>query len=139
MDTPEPRFSRRGERQLAVQVLAMPAYTNPNGDIFGGWLMSQVDIAGSIIAYQVARGRVATVAVNQFQFIGPVLVGDVVSCYAEALAIGTTSIRVRIETFVERARDPENVLRVAEAELTYVALDENGRKRAVPKTETTTR
>ena len=72
-----------GDRQLSVRVLAMPADNNPSGDIFGGWLMSQVDIAGSIVSMQVAQGRVATVAVHDFQFIKPVLVGDLVSCYAE--------------------------------------------------------
>lgn len=121
-----------GERQLTVRVLAMPADTNPSGDIFGGWLMSQVDIAGSILAIQVAQGRVVTVAVHDFQFIRPVLVGDLVSCYAEVERKGRSSVRVRVEVFAERERDPRTVDRVAEASITYVAVDENARSRPLP-------
>ena len=122
-----------GERQLTVRVLAMPADTNPSGDIFGGWLLSQVDIAGSILAVQVAQGRVATVAVHDFQFIKPVLVGDLVSCYAEVERRGRSSVRIKVEVFAERERDPRTVDRVADAALTYVAVDENGRSRALPE------
>lgn len=116
-----------GERQLTVRVLAMPADTNPSGHIFGGWLMSQVDIAGSVIATQVADARVATVAVHDFQFEKPVHVGDLVSCYAEVERKGNTSIRVKVEVYAERDRDPHTVGRVAVASITYVGLDENGR------------
>lgn len=123
-----------GDRQLSVRVLAMPADTNPSGDIFGGWLMSQVDIAGSIVSMQVAQGRVATVAVHDFQFIKPVLVGDLVSCYAEVERRGRTSIRVHVEVFAERERDPNSVDRVAEASLTYVAVDEHSHPRELPST-----
>jgi len=121
-----------GERQLTVRVLAMPADTNPSGDIFGGWLMSQVDIAGSIVAIQVAQGRVATVAVHDFQFLKPVLVGDLVSCYAEVERRGRTSVRVHVEVFAERERDPNSVDRVAEASFTYVAVDELSHPRELP-------
>jgi len=121
-----------GERQLTVRVLAMPADTNPSGDIFGGWLMSQVDIAGSILAVQVAQGRVVTVAVHDFQFLRPLLVGDLVSCYAEVERQGRSSVRIRVEVFAERERDPRTVERVADAALTYVAVDENGRSRQLP-------
>jgi acyl-CoA thioesterase YciA len=121
-----------GERQLTVRVLAMPADTNPSGDIFGGWLMSQVDIAGSILAVQVAQGRVVTVAVHDFQFLRPLLVGDLVSCYAEVERQGRSSVRIRVEVFAERERDPRTVERVADAALTYVAVDENGRSRELP-------
>ena len=120
------------DRQLSVRVLAMPGDTNPSGDIFGGWLMSQVDIAGSIVAMQVAQGRVATVAVHDFQFIKPVLVGDLVSCYAEVERRGRTSVRVHVEVFAERERDPNSVDRVAEASLTYVAVDEHAIPRELP-------
>ena len=121
-----------GDRQLAVRVLAMPADTNPSGDIFGGWLMSQVDIAGSIIAVQAAQGRVATVAVHEFQFLKPVSVGDLVSCYAQTERRGRTSIRILVEVFSERERDPNSVARVANASITYVAVDANARPRPLP-------
>ena len=110
----------------------MPGDTNPSGDIFGGWLMSQVDIAGSIVSMQVAQGRVATVAVHDFQFIKPVLVGDLVSCYAEVERRGRTSVRVHVEVFAERERDPNSVDLVAEASLTYVAVDEHSHPRELP-------
>ncbi len=121
-----------GERQLTVRVLAMPADTNPSGDVFGGWLMSQVDIAGSILAIQVAQGRVVSVAVHDFQFIKPVLVGDLVSCYAEVERKGRTSVRIKVEVFAERERDPRTVDRVAEASITYVAVDATAKPRPLP-------
>jgi len=125
----EPR--KRGDRQLAIRVMAMPANTNGSGHIFGGWLMSQVDIAGSTVAYQIARGRVVTAAINSFQFLGPVFVGDLISCYAQVKKTGRTSIRVDVEVLAERERDPDSVHRVAEATLTYVAVDDNSRPRPV--------
>jgi len=121
-----------GEWQLTVRVLAMPADTNPTGDVFGGWLMSQVDIAGSILAVQVAQGRVATVAVHEFQFLKPVLVGDLVSCYTELEHTGNTSVRVRVEVYAERERDPRTVEQVANASITYVAVDDNATPRKLP-------
>ena len=121
-----------GERQLTVRVLAMPADTDPSGDVFGGWLMSQVDIAGSILAIQVAQGRVVSVAVHDFQFIKPVLVGDLVSCYAEVERKGRTSVRIKVEVFAERERDPRTVDRVAEASITYVAVDATAKPRPLP-------
>jgi len=117
---------------LAVRVLAMPAYTNPQGDIFGGWLMSQVDIAGSILAVQRAQGRVATVAVHNFQFLKPVYVGDLVSCYAEYEREGRTSVRIKVDVYSERERDPNSVKKVASASITYVAVDAESRPRALP-------
>ena len=117
---------------LAVRVLAMPADTNPQGDIFGGWLMSQVDIAGSILAVQRAQGRVATVAVHNFQFLKPVYVGDLVSCYAQLEQEGRTSVRVGVEVYSERERDPDSVRKVASASITYVAVDSDSRPRPLP-------
>jgi len=117
---------------LAVRVLAMPADTNPQGDIFGGWLMSQVDIAGSILAIQRAQGRVATVAVNDFQFLKPVYVGDLVSCYSTLEHEGRTSVRVKVEVYSERERDPASVKKVASASITYVAVDSESRPRVLP-------
>jgi acyl-CoA thioesterase YciA len=110
----------------------MPADTNPQGDIFGGWLMSQVDIAGSILAVQRAQGRVATVAVHNFQFLKPVYVGDLVSCYAQLEQEGRTSVRVGVEVYSERERDPDSVKKVASASITYVAVDSDSRPRPLP-------
>ncbi|MFT3760803.1 acyl-CoA thioesterase [Thauera sp.] len=120
------------DKQPALRVMPMPADLNPAGDVFGGWVMSMVDIAGAIPAVRRARSRVATVAVNSFVFKQPVSVGDLVSFYAEVIAAGRTSITVDVEVFAER--DPENpvVVKVTEAQLTYVALDDKGRKRPLP-------
>lgn len=120
------------DKQPALRVMPMPADLNPAGDVFGGWVMSMVDIAGSIPARRRARSRVATVAVNSFVFKQPVSVGDLVSFYAEVIAVGRTSITVDVGVFAER--DPENpvVVKVTEAQLTYVALDDKGRKRPLP-------
>ena len=117
----------------ALRVVPMPADANHNGDIFGGWIMAQVDVAGGTVAGRVARGRVATVAVKQFVFKQPVQVGDVLSLYAEVVRIGTTSITVNVEVFAERGRTESKVVKVTEATLTYVAIDAKGRPRPVPK------
>ena len=120
------------DKQPALRVMPMPADLNPGGDVFGGWVMSMVDIAGAIPAVRRARSRVTTVAVNSFTFKQPISVGDLVSFYAEVTAVGRTSITVDVEVFAER--DPENpvVVKVTEARLTYGALDDKGRKRPVP-------
>jgi acyl-CoA thioesterase YciA len=115
-----------------VRTLAMPADANPSGDIFGGWLMSQMDIAGGIAANARALGRVATVAVEGMEFHLPVDVGDLVSCYADIVRIGRTSMTIRVETFVLRHETGET-LKVTEGTFTYVALDPEGRPRPVPQ------
>lgn len=120
---------------LLLRTLAMPADTNPNGDIFGGWIVSQMDIAGGILAKETAQGRVVTVAVDRIQFIRPVKVGDVVCCYGKVERIGTTSITIRLEVWVnpvlrEEERNAER-FRVTEATFTYVAIDKEGKKRPV--------
>jgi acyl-CoA thioesterase YciA len=114
-----------------IRVAPMPRDSNQSGDIFGGWIMAQVDIAGSIPAARVARGRVATVAVNSFQFKQPVFVGDLVSFYAEVVRVGRTSITVNVEVYAQRRPEREQVVKVTEATLTYVAVDENRRPRVV--------
>lgn len=119
------------DRTPAIRVLAMPADTNAAGDIFGGWLMSQVDIAGSIAAYRHAGGRVVTVAINSFRFINPVFVGDLVSCYSEVVSIGRTSMVVDVQVFAERERGNLETQQAAEARLTYVAIDAQRRPRPV--------
>jgi acyl-CoA thioesterase YciA len=118
--------------QPSTRVLAMPADTNPAGDIFGGWIMSQVDIAGSIAAHRHAGGRAVTVAVNAFQFKQPVYVGDLISCYARIQKVGNSSMTVFVEVYAERERQQVEVVKVTEATLTYVALDASGRPRPVP-------
>ncbi|MCK5723288.1 MAG: acyl-CoA thioesterase [Gammaproteobacteria bacterium] len=112
-------------KQPEIRVLPMPANTNASGDIFGGWLMSQVDIAGSIAAHRYVGNRVVTVAVNEFIFIKPVLVGDLISIYADIVHIGNTSIRIALEVMAEHERGKDKAQKVAEAILTYVSLDEN--------------
>ncbi len=119
-----------GFREPAVRTLTMPADANASGDIFGGWLLSQMDIAGGIAAHDLAHGRVATVAVEAMEFHLPVYVGDLVSCYAEVTRVGRTSITVHVETEAKR-RDTGETIKVTEGIFVYVALDENGRPRPV--------
>lgn len=120
------------DRHAALRIMTMPADLNPAGDVFGGWIMANVDIAGAIPARRRAKTRVATIAVNSFLFKQPVSVGDLVSFYAEVRSTGRTSVTVDVEVYAER--DPENpvVVKVTEATLTYVALDNEGRKRMIP-------
>ncbi|MDC0362059.1 acyl-CoA thioesterase [Halioglobus sp.] len=115
---------------LALQTVAMPKDTNASGDIFGGWLLSQMDIAGLITAMKVADGRASTVAINGMAFLTPVHVGAVVSCYCEVLDIGRSSIRILVEVWInsQHSGDP---LKVTEGEFVFVAIDQNGRTRAI--------
>jgi len=113
-----------------IRVVAMPADANAAGDIFGGWIMSQVDIAGSVVATRRAAGRVVTVAVNSFEFHQPVFIGDLVSCYAEVTRVGNTSLTVDVKVYAERNR-VESPIRVTQAVLTYVAVDDNRKPRPV--------
>ena len=119
------------DKQPALRVVPMPADANQNGDIFGGWIMSQVDIAGGTVAGRIARGRVATVAVKQFVFKQPVQIGDVLSFFVELERVGRTSITVTVEVYAERRPDDPKVVKVTEATLTYVAIDRDGRPRTV--------
>lgn len=124
-------MDRPPDFEPAVRTLAMPADTNPAGDIFGGWLLAQMDIAAGIVAARRARGRVATVAVDAMSFHQPVFVGDVVSCYARVVRVGRTSIRLHVEVWVDRGRTGETV-KVTEGTFTCVAIDDNRRPRPVP-------
>ena len=119
-------------RQPALRVMPMPADANQYGDIFGGWIMAQVDIAGATIAMHRARGRVATVAVNSFVFKQPVSVGDVLSFFAEVVATGRTSIKINVEVYAERNPGKPITVKVTEATLSYVAIDAQGIKRELP-------
>ena len=120
------------DRQLVMRVMPMPADANGNGDIFGGWIMAQVDLAGAVIPSRIAKGRIATVAVNQFIFKQPVSMGDLLSFYAKVERVGKTSITVNVEVFAERNPADLHVVKVTEANLTYVAIDRNGRPRQIP-------
>jgi acyl-CoA thioesterase YciA len=120
-------------KQPALRVLPMPADANQNGDIFGGWIMAQVDIAGGTVAGKLARGRVATVAVKEFVFKEPVQIGDLLSFYVDVEKIGNTSITVTVEVYAERRPENPRVVKVTEATLTYVAIDSAGRPRPVPR------
>jgi acyl-CoA thioesterase YciA len=114
-----------------LRVIPLPADANQSGDIFGGWIMSQVDLAGAVPAMRMAGGRVATVAVNSFVFKQPVFVGDVISLYAEVLRVGRTSITVTVEVYAQHRSDSKRAVKVTEAVLTYVAVGEDRRPRVV--------
>ena len=115
-----------------LRVVPMPADANVHGDVFGGWIMAQVDIAGSLPAVRRANGRVATVAVNSFLFKQPVFVGDLLSFYAHVVRVGTTSVTVNVEVFAERMRLQSEVIKVTEATLTYVATGDDRKPRVLP-------
>jgi acyl-CoA thioesterase YciA len=119
-------------KEPVLRVLPMPADANHHGDIFGGWIMAQVDIAGGVLAARHARGRVATVAVNSFQFKQPVQIGDLLSFYAEIVRVGNTSITINVEVYAQRNPEEIEVVKVTEATLTYVATDKDRRPRKVP-------
>ncbi|MCC6611589.1 MAG: acyl-CoA thioesterase [Burkholderiales bacterium] len=119
-------------KEPVLRVVPMPADVNVHGDVFGGWIMAQVDLAGGVAAMQRARGRVATVAVNAFQFKQPVYMGDVLSFYADVVRVGNTSLTIRVEVYAQRSPVDVEVVKVTEATLTYVATDENRRPRPVP-------
>ena len=119
--------------ELVMRVAPMPADANSNGDIFGGWIMAQVDVAGSVQPARIARGRIATVAVNQFVFKQAVSIGDLLSFYSRVERVGTTSITVHVEVYAERNPEAPELVKVTEANLTYVAIDRQGKPRPVPK------
>ncbi len=120
------------DRELVMRVMPMPADSNANGDVFGGWIMAQVDLAGAVLPARVAKGRIATVAVDEFVFKQPVSVGDLLSFYAHVLKIGRTSVRVRVEVYAERNPADLKVVKVTEATVTYVAIDGHGQPRPLP-------
>ncbi|HEY9237847.1 MAG TPA: acyl-CoA thioesterase [Burkholderiaceae bacterium] len=120
------------DRQLVLRVMPMPADANGNGDIFGGWIMAQVDIAGAVLPARIAKGRIVTVAVNEFIFKQPVSVSDLLSFYAKVERIGRTSVTVNVEVYAERNPANLQVVKVTEANLTYVAIDKDGQPRPIP-------
>ena len=121
------------DSELVLKVIPMPADCNANGDIFGGWVMAQVDLAGSVIPARHTGGRMATVAVKEFIFKQPVRVGDILSFYSQLVRIGRTSVTVKVQVFAERFHSQGQFVKVTEASVTYVAIDENGKPRAIMK------
>lgn len=121
--------------RLSTRAIAMPADTNPFGHVFGGWLMSQMDLAGGTHSYRRARGHTPTVAVEGMEFHQPVYVGDEVSCYTEIIRVGRTSLSVRVEAWVRRHGGSDSLVKVTSAVFTYVAVDDKGKKRPVPPEE----
>ena len=121
------------DMELVLKVIPMPADCNANGDIFGGWVMAQCDLAGSVIPARHAKGRMATVAVNEFVFKQPVRLGDILSFYSKLVRVGRTSITVTVEVFAERFKAQGEYIKVTEATFTYVAIDDNGRPRPIVK------
>jgi acyl-CoA thioesterase YciA len=121
------------DMELVLKVIPMPADCNANGDIFGGWVMAQCDLAGSVIPARYAKGRMATVAVNEFIFKQPVRLGDILSFYSKLVRLGRTSVSVTVEVFAERYRRQGEYIKVTEATFTYVAIDENGRPTPIVK------
>ena len=121
------------DQELVLKVIPMPGDCNANGDIFGGWVMAQVDLAGSVLPARYTQGRMATVAVNEFIFKQPVRVGDILSFFSKVVRIGRTSISVKVEVFAERFRNQGSYIKVTEALVTYVAIDDAGKPREIPK------
>lgn len=121
------------DREPTLRLVPMPSDTNAAGDIFGGWIMSQVDIAGSIAAHKHVKDRVVTVAVNEFQFHQPVYVGDLVSCYATVAKTGRTSVTIFVEVYAERQRSIGECIKVTEATLVYVAIGEDRQPKVIDK------
>ena len=121
------------DMELVLKVIPMPADVNANGDIFGGWVMAQCDLAGSVIPARYAKGRMATVAVNEFIFKQPVRLGDILSFYSKMVKIGRTSITVTVEVFAERFKAQGEYLKVTQATFTSVAIDDNGRPRPIER------
>ena len=120
------------DMELVLKVIPMPGDTNGNGDIFGGWVMAQVDLAGSVLPARYTQGRMATVAVNEFVFKQPVRVGDILSFFSSVTRIGRTSVTVQVEVYAENFERQGQYMKVTQALLTYVAIDDSGRPRPIP-------
>ena len=122
------------DKELVLKVIPMPGDTTGNGDIFGGWVMAQVDLAGSVLPARYTQGRMATVAVNEFVFKQPVRVGDILSFFSSVTRIGRTSVTVQVEVYAENFERQGQYMKVTQALLTYVAIDDHGRPREIPRT-----
>lgn len=127
-------YDREPEGKLLLRTLAMPSDTNANGDIFGGWIMAQMDLGGAILAKELAKGRVVTVTVDKMIFHLPISVGDVVCCYGTLVKVGRSSMQVKVEVFIKQVYEgTRERFRVTEALFTYVAVDKEGKSRAIPR------
>ena len=135
-NTSPPGLQLPKDEELVLKVIPMPADCNANGDIFGGWVMAQVDLAGSVLPARYSRGRMATVAVNEFVFKHPVRVGDILSFFSKVTRMGRTSITVKVEVYAERYRTQGQYIKVTEASLTYVAIDDDGKPTEIIKQPT---
>jgi acyl-CoA thioesterase YciA len=125
-------MTRAPKGELTLQTLAMPMNTNANGDIFGGWIVSQMDLAVGILSKKISRGRITTVAINSMAFLKPVHVGDIISCYAELIKVGTTSMTIAVEVWAVPVAQQEHY-QVTEGVFVSVAIDDHGKPRQVPK------
>jgi acyl-CoA thioesterase YciA len=132
-DSSRPTDALPTNKELVLKVIPMPGDTNSNGDIFGGWVMAQVDLAGSVLPARLVRGRMATVAVKEFVFKQPVKVGDILSFYSSIVRVGRTSVTVDVEVYAERFAQQGRYVKVTEAVLTYVAIDEQGHPKAIAR------
>ncbi len=119
--------------ELALQTIAMPKDTNPNGDIFGGWLVSQMDLAASVSCTQIAHGKVATVAIDSISFLSPIRVGSIVACYTSLIGVGRSSIKLQVEAWVKDVTKENIWKKVSEGRFVFVAIDDNGHTRSIPK------
>ena len=133
LSQPSTQSQLPADQGLVLKVIPMPADCNANGDIFGGWVMAQVDLAGAVLPARLVRGRMATVAVNEFIFKQPVRVGDILSFFSQVVRLGNTSVTVKVEVYAERINRQGEYVKVTEANLTYVAIDEQGRPRPIPR------
>jgi acyl-CoA thioesterase YciA len=134
LDTSRTPHALPHDQELVMKVIPMPADCNANGDIFGGWVMAQVDLAGAVLPARLVRGRMATVAVNQFVFKQPVKVGDILSFFSKVTRVGRTSVTVSVEVYAEQIRSQGRYVKVTEAQLTYVAIDDQSRPRPLQDT-----
>ena len=135
-DTKDSRYTVKSlpnDAELVLKVIPMPADCNQSGDIFGGWVMAQVDLAGAVLPARYVNGRIATVAVNEFIFKQPVKVGDILSFFSRIARIGNTSITVTVDVFAERIRHQGSYLKVTQANVTYVAIDDNGKPKTIER------
>ena len=126
-------MTKKPKGELTIQTLAMPSDTNPNGDIFGGWIVSQMDLAAGILAKRKSHGRVATVAIDSMSFLKPVQVGDIISCHVQLIKTGTTSLTMNVEVWAVPAAEPEWYL-VTEGVFVFVAIDQYGKPRKLLET-----
>ncbi|WBF65885.1 MAG: acyl-CoA thioesterase [Candidatus Kinetoplastibacterium crithidii] len=129
------KIEQINHKELILKIMPMPADANVNGDVFGGWIMSQIDLAASVPATQAASGRVSTVAINSMQFISAIKIGDLVNIFARVIKTGRTSVTVSVTVYTEKRPFQNNLIKSAEAVLTFVATDNNGKSRVLPSFE----